>query len=346
MKVEPTTTDPDRFFQFPQPGSQEWWYFDAISDDGRDALVIVWYASLPFDPSYGVAAIRHRRDPNRHPAPVPLDHCAIGLSWYRDGKTIAYALNGFRRADFAYQPDPFSVDIAGNVLSRDSIGYHLHVNTPSVNGKTRIHAELHFEPATGTVPVECDLAQSGSSPHVWVLASADNRVEGRVSIEGRNACHDLSFRGRGYHDHNAGAEEISLAMKRWAWGRVHFNEATHVYYRAEAHDGSSHGVWIICEQGEPALVRRLETISEEGRAGNVFGVRHGRSVKVRHDGDWLRDHRSTCVDDGPFYRRWVSRFERHDGESASGISELLDTRNLNRALFNWMIPYRLKRPKG
>src|SRR4051812_12569084 len=44
-----TSADPDRFFDRATPGAHEWWYFDAIGDDGRDVLVIVWYAGLPFD---------------------------------------------------------------------------------------------------------------------------------------------------------------------------------------------------------------------------------------------------------------------------------------------------------
>ncbi len=69
--------DPDRFFDRTSPGAHEWWYFDAISDDGRDALVIVWYAGLPFDPSYGVATLRHLRNPSKYPQPQgarPLGH--------------------------------------------------------------------------------------------------------------------------------------------------------------------------------------------------------------------------------------------------------------------------------
>src|SRR5437660_158294 len=64
--------DPDRFFDFRKPGAQEWWYFDAISDDGRDAIVLVWYAALPFDPDYGVAALRHLANPSRNPSPRGL----------------------------------------------------------------------------------------------------------------------------------------------------------------------------------------------------------------------------------------------------------------------------------
>ena len=54
-----------------------------------------------------------------------------------------------------------------------------------------------------------------------------------------------------------------------------------------------------------------------------------------------------CLDDGPFYRRWSTQFLGLglDGDfDAVGISELLDTRHLNKRIFNWMIPFRLKRP--
>ena len=32
--------------------------------------------------------------------------------------------------------------------------------------------------------------------------------------------------------------------------------------------------------------------------------------------------------------------------NVTGIAELLDTRNLHKPWFNWMIPYRLKWPKA
>ena len=63
--------DPDRYFDLRTPGAHEWWYFDAISADGRDVLVIIFYAGLPFDPSYGVVAIRHVRNPASTPSPTP-----------------------------------------------------------------------------------------------------------------------------------------------------------------------------------------------------------------------------------------------------------------------------------
>lgn len=345
-------TDPDRFVNFGTPGSQEWWYFDAISADGRDALVLVWYAGLPFDPRYGVAAIRHGRDPRRHPAPHPLDHSAIGLSWYRDGKTLAYALNAFDRSQFTHQADPFTIDLAGNVLRRDATGYRLTIATPAVDGRSRIEADLTFRPVPGTTPLERDWGTPGS-PHHWMLVAPDCAVEGTVSVAGRTL-RSLQFQGRGYHDHNAGTEEISLAMRRWSWGRLHAGPSTHIYYHAEPHRGAAQGVWITCRDGQPDQVRDQATFRGDepgfaafGRGGNVWGVRHGRQFEVVDGTGSLRDARDVCVDDGPFYRRWVATMSltgdaRHE---APGISEFLDATRLNRPQFNWMIPFRLKRPR-
>ncbi len=340
--------DPDRFLNFSTPGAQEWWYFDAISDDGRDALVVVWYAALPFDPDYGVAAIRHRKDPARHPAPHALDHCAFGLSWYRDGKTVAYALNGFRRGDFAHRTDPFLVDVAGNRLERGPGGYRLRVETPASNGRQRISADLTFEPSPATAPLECNLGDP-ESPHLWIVAAADCRVEGHVARDGRRSA-ALAFRGRGYHDHNAGAEEISMAMRRWQWGRVHAGPTTQIYYHAEPRSGASKSLWITCREGCPEQVRERVTVFENSRRRNAFGLRFNDRLQIDDGSERLRRRNRQCVDDGPFYRRWIAGFEvetdnHHEpADPSPGICELLDTGNLNRPLFNWMIPFRLKRP--
>ena len=332
--------DPDRFFKFSTPGAQEWWYFDAISDDGRDVLVVVWYVGLPFDPSYGVAALRHLKDPARHPQPDALDHCAIGFSLHRDGKPLAYALNAFEAPSFAHEDEPFAIEIDGNRLERDAEGYSLHVATPDVDGKTRIESRFRFRPAAETSPLERDLGAPGSR-HVWMLAAADCAVEGQIRIGTR----DLTFRGRGYHDHNAGEQEISRAIRRWEWGRVHHGPLTDVYYFSQPHDGPRQALHLTCRDGRPESIRTPTEVRGTRPTRNIFGVRFDRDITIRDDSGTLRCHHETCLDDGPFYRRSLTRFAFGSNEiDSAGISELLDTRNLNRVWFNWMIPFRLKRP--
>ncbi len=333
------SSDPDRFFQFLTPGSQEWWYFDAISSDGRDILVIVWYAGLPFDPKYGVAALRHLKHPTKFPIPDPLDHSAIGFQWYRDGKPMAYALNAFPAGDFHHQAEPFTIDIAGNRLERDSDGYRLHISTSCVDQKTAITAEIRFRPVSSNPAFEQDFGSEGSS-HIWILAAPDCGVEGEI-IVGANA---MSFEGRGYHDHNAGEIEISKGIRRWEWGRVHRGATTDVFYLAQPHAGPSQSLWISCQDGQPVDVRQGLNVEKNGSVCNVFGVASSSILAITNGVETLRRTLGRCVDDGPFYRRWETTFEVN-AVKAQGISELLDTRNLNRRLFNWMVPYRLKRPR-
>jgi carotenoid 1,2-hydratase len=341
-----TRLDPDRFFDRTSPGAHEWWYFDAISDDGRDALVIVWYAGLPFDPSFGVATLRHLKDPAKYPAPRALDHSAIGLSWYRDGRTMAYALNGHRAEAFRHRADPFAVEVATSRVVRDGRGYRLTVATPSVDGKA-IRAELRFRPADATEPFERDLG-TPDAPHNWILAAADCRVEGRVAIGGK----EMAFDGRGYHDHNAGAEDLSIAMRRWEWGRVHHGRFTHIYYRSEPHRGPSQTLWIVCVDGGPRVVKEGQEFLANGPRRNVFGVRHHAGLRISDGRNHILRGSGRCVDDGPFYRRMLAPFESPVSDleenpfaNVTGFAELLDARNLHKPWFNWMIPYRLKWPK-
>ncbi len=344
--------DPDRFFNRTTPGAHEWWYFDAISTDGRDAIVIVFYAGLPFDPSYGVATLRHLKNPTRYPQPRALDHSAIGFSWYRDGKPIAYALNGFKADHFRHSADPFSVEIATSRLERDADGYTLTIDTPSVEGKP-ILASFRFTPAESTEPFERDLGTS-EAPHNWILVASDCQVEGTAEFSGEQRI----FNGRGYHDHNAGAEDLSVAMRRWEWGRVHHGTSTEIYYVSQPRQGKPQSLWITCEMGRPSVIREDVEISGVGWRGvSHFGLRSHNPLfisSISPDRQCLLSQlNGPCVDDGPFYRRWVPVFERTDvlldsdesrSSESSGIAELLDTRNLHSRWFNWMIPYRLKWP--
>ena len=344
--------DPDRFFNRTSPGAHEWWYFDAISDDGRDALVIVWYAGLPFDPSYGVATLRHLKNPSKYPQPRALDHSAIGFGWYRDGKPIAYALNGHKADRFRHKAEPFAVEVATSRVERDGSGYSLTVATPTVDGRP-IRAQFRFRPADSTEPFERDLGTPGA-PHDWILAASDCRVEGSATIGDQG----LTFNGRGYHDHNAGAEDLSIAMKRWEWGRVHLGRFTDVYYDAKTRSGSRRELWITCRDGRPEAIRegddfRVFSWEVDGQKArpSIFGLRHDLRKSFEGEGRIVGRMTSACVDDGPFYRRWLADFEVEADEEeaegeARGFAELLVTRNLHKPWFNWMIPYRLKWPRS
>ncbi len=222
--------------------------------------------------------------------------------------------------------------------------------TPSVDGKP-IRASVRFTPAAGTEPLERNLG-STELPHHWILAAPDCQVEGSVAIG------DLStnFAGRGYHDHNAGAEEMSLAMRRWEWGRVHIGDRTDVYYASTPQPGKGEpqSLWITCRDGRPEEVRQLDpaVIEEEGPERTVFGIEHAPTDAG--PATPTTDHAQPDHPSLPRRRPLLSSLDRRlrvqeaSGRNCpyrgTGIAELLDTRHMNRWYVNWMIPYRLKWP--
>ena len=333
--------DPDRWVNPQAAGAHEWWYFDAISDDGRDALVMVWYAALPFDPDYGVASLRHIRQPDQHAKPVALDHCAVGFSWYRDGKTVGYALNRFNRDHFSHHlaEKVLTLDVHSNRLNRDNSGtYKLTMQTPAltygpVPPKT-IQADVEFKPVSPLAGWEKDLG-SGQHPHLWILAAPDCQVSGEVRVGDKR----LTFRGRGYHDHNAGDDELSRSFHRWHWGRFHHGETTQIYYVSEPEPGQSQGLWLTCRNGQ--VVERLH--GHQPRR-TIFGIRYQNQLSFApKELAWTL---GKPVDQGPFYLRWVGQSKAAGGEQSKGICELLQADKLHQPWFNWMIPYRLKQPLG
>ncbi|RUL86095.1 hypothetical protein TsocGM_16895 [Tautonia sociabilis] len=355
----PLALDPDRFFNLKTPGSQEWWYFDALSDDGQQALAATFYVGLPFDPEYGKAAKRHLRRPDRHSAPFPLDHCGLSFRWYRtDGASVprrgrgnpgrrsqAYSLNSHRRDAFDHSASPFRISIAESRLERDQQGYRLVINAPDWDPRRRISAELRFRPAIGTEPFEIDLGGDGSAHH-WILAASDCQVEGTIAIDGPWGG-AAEFRGRGYHDHNAGAEALSSVMTRWEWGRVHHDDRTEIYSIAEPTRGPTQTLWLSCQNGKPVRICHQPARSMAQPWKNWFFMPYHGALTLTDDVDGQRlqrwnDHH---LDSGPFYQRWLAEFRGPGFRSNRlGISELLDTRRLTHPLFNWMIPYRLRRP--
>jgi carotenoid 1,2-hydratase len=338
------THDPDRWVNPQAPGAHEWWYFDAISDDGRDAFVVVWYATLPFDPVYGLGSLRHISQPDRYPKPDPLDHCAIGFSWYRDGKTMAYALNAFERDHFSHRIDHAGLNlrVSRNSLTRDNQNtYLLNVETPVLGiGKKTAEIQLEFKPKSSLTSWERNLG-STEHPHLWILAAADCQVNGQIQVGKQK----LEFSGRGYHDHNAGEDELSRAFHRWHWGRFHRDQTTQVYYVCEPVPGESHGLWLECDQGIVKSVEPLERLEGSQPRRTVFGIKYDDRLQCPgRSGAWSL---GKPVDQGPFYLRWVSENSQicQKSQHGRGFSELLQADKLHQPWFNWMIPYRLKRPR-
>jgi carotenoid 1,2-hydratase len=94
-----------------EPGAYEWWYFDALSDDGRFALVAIWFLGSPMSPYYK-AVVDGK-------GPLPRDWCGVFFSLHEKvgdrWRERAYAYNLYRGGTFVGGgAEPLRVAVGGS----------------------------------------------------------------------------------------------------------------------------------------------------------------------------------------------------------------------------------------
>jgi carotenoid 1,2-hydratase len=204
---------------YERSGAYRWWYLDAVSDDGRRALVAVLFSGAVFSPYY---AARLRLG---EPA-LPDEHAAIHLALYEDGKRILWTLGEQR---MAIEARGWDVSLSGSSLRRanDRLRLTLDERWPrQMRGEIELEAEA---PALTPEPI---LLAPGAAGHLW--HGRVPRARARVKLLEP----DFSFVGRGYHDANAGPEPLERTLRGWVWSREHEGNATRVQYDVLASNGA------------------------------------------------------------------------------------------------------------
>ena len=104
-----------------QSGSKsfERWHFDALSDDGREALVIKFYDNYVFSPRY----FQQSRKQNGHPITHEERCPAISFAYSLDGKVILQATNEFRVGEFIASDDGVNCSIGASSFRIDAASY-------------------------------------------------------------------------------------------------------------------------------------------------------------------------------------------------------------------------------
>jgi hypothetical protein len=82
----------------------EWWYFDALSEDGRDAVVVIFLDNFIFSPRYNSGNRKHNKmaEKFRKNKEIDYDKCypALAFTYYRDGEPKYRAINEFAPEEF------------------------------------------------------------------------------------------------------------------------------------------------------------------------------------------------------------------------------------------------------
>lgn len=296
-------------------GAHEWWYFDAIDENSRLALTIIFFRGIPFS---GVRQKYADEPPDRFPA--------VAFSLYGPERTELYFVN--LHDSVGIGSDRMSIAIGRNTARYRDGAYEIAIDDELLDER-RIHASFTFRPRPRAVTAPLLLPDSSRTlgttddRHTWIVAASQCEVEGQVAVGGAQP---VSVSGRGYHDHNVGFQGLQDEFRTWRWGRAHFSDHTFVYYQADGHSIFEH-----------------EIVDEETRR-NVYLLRYPSRTRITTPRGTYRVEQSRIVDNGPFYLRFLSDITAPHGEQVRGFTEVLRPQALTWRWFWPLLDSRVRPP--
>lgn len=278
------------------PGAYEWWYFDAISDDGETEFVIIFYEGNPFSRRYIQSQQNGKASTAEH---FP----AISISVYQNHKPVYYSFTEVDKRNATFARDVPEIEIGDHRLEvqrdQDLVIYCLKLNEVLPSGDF-IEGTLKFkcENLNGIL----DLDQTN---HQWHVMAPYAKVSGDLTWSDSNGKPiTMNFTGAGYHDHNVGSEPLKDQFDEWYWGRFHFEDKTLIYYVTDEESQNEFG-WLIGTD-EQRIVQIFDSIALKDRHRTFFGLKTAKKIILGCDEGEVMIQQSRLMDNGPFYQRFNS----------------------------------------
>lgn len=293
------------------PGAYEWWYFDALSDNGRFAVVAIFFLGSPMSPYYKAVATNK--------AANARDFCGVFVSVHERvahecWRERAYAYNLYRNGAFSSARPEAAVGgsaVTSEAAAGGSWRWQVHVDEPGLwTGRARL--DLTF--VTAAPP---DLSPMGddSADHTWVCVAPVCRAEGTLAPPSGQK---VAFSGSGYHDHNFGRLPFTDTGS-WYWGRAPLvcddgKMRTGVFYALRGHGGAEQITLLTFDEHGGALAGTAAPVAAAAPAltrpvRSAYGLRHATvlnsavttATPLRLQAV-LHPERG-AFSEGPFYRR-------------------------------------------
>ncbi|KAJ3810481.1 hypothetical protein EV368DRAFT_73417 [Lentinula lateritia] len=214
----------------------EWYYFDAISDDGSYSVVATFFVApdtaFPFTGS----------------STMTLE---VLLSVQTPDSDVFYLSGAFATdAQVTTDGDGASGVWEGTGLSfngsSDMSSYEVVIDSADVMGVTGTISMQSIAPAH----YPCSVAQAGETmqlmPNVgWANAVPDSQATIQLEINGQN----VSFTGSGYHDMNWGDIPFTDAVGTWHWGHGRLGPYSLVWFDGTSQDGTPYASGYVSMNG-------------------------------------------------------------------------------------------------
>ncbi len=325
-------------------GSSEYWHFDALSDDGRDVVMIRFHANYPFSARYFKRKETRRGLPGTHEPRFP----ALSFTYKSEGTQTLHAVCEFEDGEFTLSNNGEHCLLGKSSFQIEAAeygsGYMLAIDI-ATSAKRTIKAEFEWL-SIDTAPSE-RMFDPGSGS-AWSISAPRADVSGRITVAGRygEVQRIVHFRGTGYHDHIMNSDGNDRASGQRCWGRAHLADSTVVFQRFadyEAAGGASSDLFLI-QNGSP--LKYEASYDARNHVRDRSGLKIPRVLTLHtDDGVELLVKPLNVIHSGFFEVQMLSDMTLRlpDGRSGhvTGLTEFVDPGRMKNPFLRWFSDLRV-----
>jgi carotenoid 1,2-hydratase len=296
-------------------GGYAWWYLDACSEDGREALTVIAFVGSVFSPYYARARARGGAD--------PLDHCAFNVALWSAGRK-RWTMTERRLG--ATERSATALHIGPSAWRREADGFVLDIDEVTVPLPSRLRGRVRVTP---DAIVDRAIALDPAGLHHWIAVAPCARVDVEFSAPA------LRWSGSGYVDSNRGAVPLEQTFAAWQWSRRATRDGTRVDYDIDLADGRHRSLALAFTRAGG-----VEQASEAACA--PLPATRWRLPRAARSDAGSPPQLLCTLEDGPFYARSLIRAAR-DGTAGLAFHETLSLSRFRAPWVRAMLPFRMPR---
>ena len=314
MKRLPDAPFPNFDLWVPDNG-YSWWYVDALSDDGQQALTMIAFIGSVFSPYY--ARARRRREVRA------IGHCALNVALYGSPSRWSMTERAGRHVSRSQQ----HLQLGPSALEWDGKCLLCTIDEVTVPIPRHLRGEVRLWPTSLS---EQEFSLDSEGYHRWCPLAPCSRIEVAFTQP------RLRWTGQAYWDMNRGMRPLEQDFISWNWSRASASgtpDSTAILYEGLRRDGEDFSLALLADsQGglepfqPPARIKLPPT--RWWRIGSSTRAEEMRVVKT--------------LEDTPFYSRSLLQ-TRLLGRPYTAVHESLSMDRFCRGWVRCLLPFRMPR---